>query len=308
MTIYTTAYFISRANPTHNNKFDYSKTLYVNTNTKVIIICYQHGEFLQSPKKHLKGQGCPKCAGLYRSMADFIVEANISHLNKYNYLLINKSEPYSAKLKFPIICQLHGTFYQRAGNHLDGKGCPKCATALTSSVLKSNTTSFIDKAKIAHGTDFDYSKVDYILSSVKICITCNKCKSDFFQTPSNHLFGAGCPHCNRSRGEKTISKILSSLGIRFDIQVRIPGCKSKKLLPFDFGVYLDTKIIGLIEFQGIQHYKPVCVWGGDDGLKITQNRDKIKKEYCNKHNIPLLIIPYWNKTILATIQTFLLSI
>ena len=49
-----------RSNITHNNKYDYSKSIYKNLRTKIIIICPIHGEFLQSPKNH-KYSGCPKC-------------------------------------------------------------------------------------------------------------------------------------------------------------------------------------------------------------------------------------------------------
>ena len=53
--------FIARSNNIHNNKYDYSKVEYVNNKTKVCIICPKHGEFWQTPKNHLLGQGCPIC-------------------------------------------------------------------------------------------------------------------------------------------------------------------------------------------------------------------------------------------------------
>ena len=46
----------------HGKKYDYSKVKYVNSETKVIIICKEHGEFLQRPVSHWGGQDCPKCA------------------------------------------------------------------------------------------------------------------------------------------------------------------------------------------------------------------------------------------------------
>ena len=51
--------FINKANLIHNNKYDYSKVEYVNSKTKVCIICPKHGEFWQTPRSHLIGQGCP---------------------------------------------------------------------------------------------------------------------------------------------------------------------------------------------------------------------------------------------------------
>lgn len=56
--------FIEKSNKIHNNKYDYSKAVYQNTETKVCIICPEHGEFWQTPHNHLcttKPQGCPKC-------------------------------------------------------------------------------------------------------------------------------------------------------------------------------------------------------------------------------------------------------
>ncbi len=54
--------FINRANKIHDNKYNYSKSEYILSHSKVIIICIAHGEFLQMPYDHLNGKGCPKCS------------------------------------------------------------------------------------------------------------------------------------------------------------------------------------------------------------------------------------------------------
>ena len=54
--------FIKKARTVHSNKYIYDKGLYVNYNTKLKIICPEHGEFEQTPKNHIGNkQGCPKC-------------------------------------------------------------------------------------------------------------------------------------------------------------------------------------------------------------------------------------------------------
>lgn len=53
--------FIERSNLIHNNRFTYDKVDYKNSRTKVIITCGHHGDFEQTPRKHVHGQGCPKC-------------------------------------------------------------------------------------------------------------------------------------------------------------------------------------------------------------------------------------------------------
>ena len=45
--------FIERASLIHNDKYDYSKVVFVDDNTEVCIICPKHGEFWQKPKWHL---------------------------------------------------------------------------------------------------------------------------------------------------------------------------------------------------------------------------------------------------------------
>lgn len=53
--------FINRSIEIHDGRYDYSKVDYINSRTKVVIICKRHGEFLQTPHNHLQGQGCPRC-------------------------------------------------------------------------------------------------------------------------------------------------------------------------------------------------------------------------------------------------------
>ena len=57
----TTDDFIRKAKDIHDNKYDYSKVEYIDTYTKVTIICKKHGVFEQKPNDHIQGNGCPKC-------------------------------------------------------------------------------------------------------------------------------------------------------------------------------------------------------------------------------------------------------
>lgn len=72
---------------------------------------------------------------------------------------------------------------------------------------KVTTYDFVNRAKIAHNNKYDYSKVDYINNSTKVCIICPE-HGEFWQTPNNHLRGKGCPFC---KGEKLRSDRRISL-------------------------------------------------------------------------------------------------
>ena len=57
-----TAVLILKFEKIHGNNFDYSKVVYEDLTLKVIIICPEHGEFLQQPRLHLRGSnGCKPC-------------------------------------------------------------------------------------------------------------------------------------------------------------------------------------------------------------------------------------------------------
>ena len=118
--------FVEKAKAKYGNRFDYSKVDYINSQTKVCIICPKHGEFWQKPIIHLskKGTGCPKCNGNARlSLQEFIKRAKQIHGNKYNYSKVNYR---SLNIKVCIICPKHGEFWQKPGNHLKGTGCSHC--------------------------------------------------------------------------------------------------------------------------------------------------------------------------------------
>jgi len=118
--------FSGKAKIKHNNKYDYSLVEYINSQTKIKIICPEHGIFEQTPAKHLFGQGCSKCSNNFKkSTLDFIEKAKEIHADKYDYSLVDYM---GARNKVKIICTEHGVFEQRAYNHLKGHKCNKCAT------------------------------------------------------------------------------------------------------------------------------------------------------------------------------------
>lgn len=65
-----TQQFIEKAKAVHSDKYDYSKAVYIHSKEKLVIICAKHGEFFQIPNAHLRGQGCPVCAGAGTSNAE----------------------------------------------------------------------------------------------------------------------------------------------------------------------------------------------------------------------------------------------
>ena len=144
----TTEEWIVSARKVHGDKYEYTKVNYEKNNINVCIICPEHGEFWQSPDKHLSGKGCPKCGGNYSpTKEEWVVSANKVHNGKYEY---SKVEYVTAHTKVCIICPEHGEFEQMPYQHTNGSGCPKCNL----SHLERSVMNYLDEV----GITYDYQK------------------------------------------------------------------------------------------------------------------------------------------------------
>ena len=101
-----------------------------------------------------------------------------------------------------------------------------------------------------------------------------------------------------SRGEIKICDILDAAGLTYIEEYSFPDlvAESGRPLRFDFAVFDDNGDLDfLIEFQGIQHYMAKSKFGGAKGLYQQKYNDKQKRIYCQKNQITLIAIPYWDE-------------
>ena len=202
---YNTEIFIIKAKQIHGEQYNYSKVNYIDSKTKIVIVCKEHGEYLQAPTKHLQKQGCPKCMSYENSNnKEFIEKAIQIYGDKYDY---SKVKYINSQTKVIIICKKHGEFLQIPNSHLQYYGCKECGYEVSSKKMSSNTDFFIQQAKQIHGDKYDYSKVEYIKAIKKVIIICKE-HGEFKQTPPTHLNSMySCPDCVVSKKkEKKINK------------------------------------------------------------------------------------------------------
>lgn len=238
----TTEEFIEKAKVVHGDRYDYSKVEYVDLKTKVCIICKKHGEFWQVPHSHIKGHGCKKCANkIKQPKQTYTQEEIIARIyslfgERYSY---EKVEYKAMKVPISLVCHEkdvngneHGEFSIRPDNIFSGKqGCPKCYDDRRSRLQRKPLETFIEEAKKIHGDLYEYHKVNYVNTNSKVCIVC-KIHGDFWQTPSNHLKGQGCPYCsgNAKKWDKdTCEQEARKYEYIFDFRTKSPGaCKVAK--------------------------------------------------------------------------------
>ena len=110
---------------------------------------------------------------------------------------------------------------------------------------------------------------------------CKKTVSEFQRTST-----CGCSLI--SKGENKIKQILEQNKIKYVQQKTFSTCKAINVLRFDF--YINNQY--LIEFDGIQHFKPTTFGGEKDKYETNKKYDAIKNQWCKENNIPLIRIPY----------------
>lgn len=121
--------FTKRAKEIHGDKYDYTQTKYVNSHTKVSIVCPVHGEFKQKPVNHIRGAGCARCyhdskKGPVMNTREYVSKARKLHGDTFTY---DKTEYTGAYEQLTVTCANHGDFNIKAVYHLQGQGCPHCA-------------------------------------------------------------------------------------------------------------------------------------------------------------------------------------
>lgn len=223
--------FLHNAQVRFHNKYDYSKIKYVNTKTKIEIVCPEHGSFFQSPEKHITSKiGCPACASkhtaklLSMSFEEFEKKSSVVHNNKYDYSI--SKDNFGDHDKIDIQCNQHGIFNQTITNHLHGNGCPLCA--------KENQfltqAEFISKSTQIHGNVYDYRHVNYVNTKTPVIILCSH-HGRFNQIPQIHLQGSGCQLCSRSGFSKKAIGWLDSVSNIEHIFIQHAGNGGEFVLP-----------------------------------------------------------------------------
>ena len=272
--------FINLCNKIHNNKYDYSLVEYVNVKTKIKIICPIHGIFEQRANSHLSGQECMKCKidNERKTLKEFINESKNIHGEKYNYSLV---EYKNCNTKIKIICPKHGIFEQYPPNHLIG-GCKKCANEK----MKLNQIDFLERCKKIHGDKYDYSLVEYELSSKKVKIIC-LIHGIFEQSVNSHLNGRGCRNCYDERQKSNTTEFIKKVQ-------KIHGCKYDYSLVEYKNSY--TKIDIICPVHGIFKQTP------DSHLRLESNCPNCKT--ISKSEIKIFDYFKFNNILFETQKTF----
>ena len=250
-----------------------------------------------------QGQRCPICANKHRSKLrtmtndDFVKRVESAWGNEYTLLSEYVNSDTSIKVKHNKCGNIYMT---RPADFIRGHGCLKCSYIERSpkigvnqrtplSDVKKSINDILGDQYVVLTKDSDY-KGNRQHISIKHLVCGNVYKARYSDIQCGHT---GCPYCNSSKGELIISKVLDTLNINYEAQKTFDDLKDKSYLSYDF--YIPDQNI-LIEYQGLQHYKPVEYFGGENQFKVQQQHDKLKSEYAKTNNYNLIAVPYTEDT------------
>lgn len=252
--------------------------------------------------ERISGRNCPYCANLRVARSNCLATTHPDiaaqwHASKNGNITPNDITGGHCKKKWwQCSVAVDHQWLTTPKSRTEGRGCPYCAGT---KVARSNclSTTHPTIAKEWHPT-----KNGNITPSE---VSAGQRKRSWWLCSNGHEWAAridsrtvkksACPVCNESKGETTIAHFLEEHNIPFKRQHRFRSCKDINPLPFDFVINTNesTKII---EYQGRQHYEPVPFSRKIDtaaALELLKKHDEIKKKWCDKMDIQLLQIPYW---------------
>ena len=264
---------------------------YINTDTPILHRCLIHDiNFKISPCSALQGHGCQFCRTERISSTQRKSEsAYVSELKENNPNLELADTYINSKTSIKHYCKKHNVyFYTLPSVALQGCGCSQCWKEKLRNVHLKTQWQYIQELKEVQPKIILIG--EYNGANIPITHKCMVCGNQWDAAPASIVnAGTGCPKCSTSKGEKQVMNWLDSHCISYTPQKTFEDCRDKRKLPFDF--YL-TDYNTCIEYQGIQHYKPIEYFGGENHLLYVRRHDVIKKDYCESRNIKLICISY----------------
>lgn len=233
--------------------------------------------------------GCSYCSGRGKTTEEIqsiVKNKDVEIISEYK----GNEKPISCK------CRKCGNMWTTLPKTLitNGAGCPICGRRKANRSEMKSHEQFVKEISVVNPNIEIIG--EYIGAHKKIKCKCKIDGTIWYGYPSNLLNrSAGCPTCNTSRGENKMIKTLEKIGIIYIRQHSFSDCVYISKLKFDAFDIINNIAF---EYNGEQHYYPVDFAGkGSDWaleqFELTRKRDVAKINYCNKNNIPMIIIPYW---------------
>ena len=220
---------------------------------------------------------------------EFIEAASKLHNNKYDYSKVPEvfKTSQSKINKIPIICPIHGVFYQTTRQHLNTSGCEKCSYTARGDKNRMTLHMFISKANKIHNCKYDYSlvKLGKRLTD-PVTIIC-PAHGKFIKRPDKHLAGQGCQKCvkcHRRSAEEFLTTIKGIYKNKYDLS-KVKFTKVQNKVTIGCPVHGDVEVVAMKLLLGLGCTK--CNYARSEQLIVKFLEDhnlKYVKEFKLKNS------------------------
>lgn len=252
-------------------------------------IIHQESEYRNFQRRKIK------CSCQYNQQKFQEINQELSKVN-YTFLYLesnayNVNEKGIIDLKKPILVQClncHKKSKEYYYNIL--KEHKRCNCNNTKKFTCNITTQeFIQKWPKLNQKNFELLDTEFHGRNFKYHIKCNRCGREDIRWGITLIDSAIlCKYCdNGSKNEQLISMALDDLSIKYIREYLVDYNHHQHR--FDF--YLPNYNT-MIEYNGLQHYKPIEYFGGIPQFRLRQQRDLEKQQYCQEHNLNLIVFNY----------------
>ena len=213
----TTEKWVKKARKVHGEKYEYAKTKYVNSKTKVIITCPDHGDFKINPSNHISPglkRGCNECSGgkvvnwdnskKRLSQTEFLKRVTKAAPSNLDF---SKSIYKGQKNTVTVICKLHGEFEAWPNNLFNGQNCPDCAAVITGNKRRVSSKEIEERIILRFGNKYEIDKSSIKMVTEHVRLKCAK-HGWFTGLVSNLMVSSGCPKCIQEKTTTLMARLF----------------------------------------------------------------------------------------------------
>jgi hypothetical protein len=256
---------------------------YKNNCTSLQFLCIKHNKIFETSWGNLsakckKGTGCSECVKEKLRLSNEIIDErligrNIKRIG--NYITANE------KIEWELDDGYR--WFATPANVLTKTNFVKTRKSLTNEIIDERLKGR-EILRIGEYQPKSLSKIDFQ------CSRCNHKWTAIVNNVINKKYG--CPSCSWGKEERYFKSFIED-NITYDSfdSHKSFTIRNKTVIP-DFYIEKDNRRI-IVEYNGIQHYKPIEYFGGISRFEKQVERDRDLREYCLEHNIELYELPYY---------------
>jgi hypothetical protein len=176
------------------DEYDLNKAVYVDSKTKITVICSKHGEFQKVLQLLCKGYGCNPCSRSEKCIPLNEWTRRFAEVHGASYSYEKVEHPVDRNIAVTVTCPEHGDFLKTPAMLIKGYGCNECSEGTG---LPRET--WIERFHDVHGERYEYGEIFTVGITRYISVKCPE-HGEFRKQLNDHWTnGRGCNTCDKAK-------------------------------------------------------------------------------------------------------------